>query len=398
MTDVAPLPFTFAPAAGCMHEMEWEPLHRFLWTKSFVSSPSEGFFAVLTNDLRKEVWSHIGDDATFARASQVNRKWKSEMEVAWKQYTSDRNLLQELEFWEDKGKNWKWVLRCKTVKYTEENLNKSGCGTFQEANGVYEGEWKENNKEGLGKKSFTDKSVYMGSWKNNMKEGQGVYIWQDNTKYVGHWKEDKYHGWGLKSWSDGDQYEGGWKEDKKHGRGTYKWSNGDKYEGEWEEDKQHGKGFFLWATGVQYVGYFKENMRNDPHAILNWPNGDRYEGGFKDNMIEGEGKYCHASGDRYIGEWKGSQRHGRATYVYQYGGRFVGFFEDDERNGPGVFEWPDGDRFEGTWKHGSRYGTGRYISKAGKVVPQEWHEAPHSNYAEFIPSKCPPNMDEDELL
>jgi len=387
----------FTPAGSSALEMDWEPLRRFLWTKFFVSCPSEGFFAVLTNDLRKEIWSHISNDVTFARASQVNKKWKQEMDVAWRIFAEERKLLQELDFWEERGRNWKWVLNCKLTPLTEEK--KVGCGIFQEANGTYEGEWKENNKEGLGKKAFTDKSIYMGNWKNNMKEGQGVYMWQDNTKYVGQWKEDKYHGYGLKSWSDGDQYEGSWKEDKKHGKGNYKWSNGDKYEGEWEEDKQHGRGHFMWATGVQYVGNFKENMRNDNHAVLTWPNGDKYEGGFKDNVIEGEGRYSHASGDRYIGEWKGSQRHGRASYVYQYGGRFVGYFEDDERNGPGVFEWADGDRFEGTWKHGSRVGTGRFYSKkTGKSTKQEWREAPHSNYAEFVPSKFPAGEDEEDSM
>jgi len=394
MTSVAMMPLSFAPAGTTVNRDEWEPLRRFLWNQSFVSSPSEGFLAVLTDDLRKEVWSHINDDRTFARASQVNKKWRAELEVAWKNHATDRNILTELNFWEARSKNWKWVLQCKLNSFTEAQA-KTGCGAFQESNGSYEGEWKENNKEGLGKKAFTDKSIYMGAWKNNMKEGHGVYTWQDNTKYVGHWKEDKYHGFGLKSWSDGDQYEGGWKEDKKHGKGTYKWSNGDKYEGDWEEDKQHGKGFFLWATGVQYIGNFKENMRNDTMAILTWPNGDRYEGGFKDNMIEGEGRYSHASGDQYLGEWKGSQRHGRATYVYQYGGRFVGYFEDDERNGPGIFEWADGDRYEGHWKHGSRCGPGRYVSKKGKVINQEWHEAPHANYAEFIPQKFQSTDDED---
>jgi len=393
MTAVAMMPLTFAPAGSNVRDTEWEPLRRFLWNQTFVSSPSEGFFAVLTNDLRKEVWTHINDDKTFARASQVNKKWQIEMEVAWKKHATERNLLIELEFWEARSRNWKWVIQCKLTAFTEAQV-KSGCGAFNETNGSYEGEWISNNKEGLGKKSFTDKSVYTGAWKNNMKEGQGVYTWQDNTKYIGHWKEDKYHGFGLKSWSDGDQYEGGWKEDKKHGNGIYKWSNGDKYEGDWEEDKQHGKGYFLWATGVQYIGNFKENMRNDTMAQLQWPNGDRYEGGFKDNMIEGEGRYSHASGDQYVGEWKGSQRHGRATYVYQYGGRFVGYFEDDERNGPGIFEWPNGDRYEGHWKHGSRYGQGRFISSSGKITNQEWNEAPHSNYAEFMPVKF---QDSDEM-
>lgn len=387
MTDVAVMnPLNFAPA-GTTVEPQLESLRRLLWSQSFITSPSEGFLAVLTNDLRKEVWSHINDDNTFARAAQVNKKWRSEMEVAWKSHATERGILSELEFWEARSRDWKWVLQSKLFGFQETDQSKTGVGAFNEANGSYEGEWKTNNKEGLGKKAFTDKSIYMGQWKNSMKEGHGVYTWPDNTKYIGHWKEDKYHGFGLKSWSDGDQFEGSWKEDKKHGKGTYKWSNGDKYEGDWEEDKQHGRGYFIWATGVQYVGNFKENMRNDTAASLTWPNGDRYEGGFKDNMIEGEGKYLHASGDRYHGEWKGSQRHGRATYDYQYGGRFVGYFEDDERNGPGIFVWSDGDRYEGHWKHGSRYGNGNFISKTGKVIPQKWNEAPHSNYAEFTPQK-----------
>jgi len=201
MTDVQ-MPLAYAPAGTNFNEMDWEPLRQFLWNQSFVSCQNEGFLAVLTNDLRKEVWSHIVDDRTFARASQVNKKWKREMEVAWKSHAIQRNLLTELDFWEARGKNWKWVLNCKTVGFTESQLNKVGNGAFVETNGTYEGEWKENQKEGLGKKSFTDKSVYMGAWKSNMKEGHGVYIWQDNTKYVGHWKEDKYHGFGLKSWSD----------------------------------------------------------------------------------------------------------------------------------------------------------------------------------------------------
>jgi len=64
MTDVAVLNMATFSAAGTTN-MDWEPLRRFLWTKSFVSSPSEGFLVVLTDDLRKEVWSYIVDDKTF---------------------------------------------------------------------------------------------------------------------------------------------------------------------------------------------------------------------------------------------------------------------------------------------------------------------------------------------
>jgi len=367
-------------------EVDANALEVFLSSKTFVSTLCEGYFAVLMKDLRKEVWSHIDDDKTFAVAMRVNKRWKDELDIAWKQSCIKRTLLDE--FWNDKGKDWKWQLRSITIKFHEGQF-KNCPGTFEEKNGPYSGDWKDNKQEGYGKKIFADKSVYMGQWKDNMKHGQGTYIWEDKTRYVGGWKDDKYHGYGVKTWSDGDRYEGMWAEDRKHGYGTYIWSNGDRYDGEWFEDKQHGPGVFVWSTGVKYVGMFKDNMRNDEHAVLTWPNGDKYEGGFKDNLIEGHGTYRHSSGDMYIGEWKASQRHGKANYIYQYGGRFEGYFQDDERNGIGLFEWPDGDRFEGQWKDGGRFGRGIFVTKDGRVYDQEWRESPHSNYAEKVPSKYP---------
>jgi len=136
------------------------------------------------------------------------------MKYWWREFARKRGMLEDLAFWEERNRDWKWVLQCKLVKYREEE-QKNSCGMCSETNGVYEGEWNNNTKEGYGKKCFGDKSVYMGQWKNNMKEGQGIYVWQDNTKYIGGWKEDKYHGFGMKCWSDGDKYQGNWKEDKK---------------------------------------------------------------------------------------------------------------------------------------------------------------------------------------
>jgi len=326
MLAIAP-PMTALPmlaSAEVIHATSPSPsmqtlaLEEFLASKWYIMDTYEGYFAALTGDLRKEIWKYLHDDVTFARATQVNKRWHAELEVAWEEFTRERGFLVHMHFWAKYNKNWKWVLRMKTTIFTENSV-KHGVGTFEEPNGPYEGEWKDNKKDGVGIKYFhADKSIYFGEWKDNMKDGQGTYTWEDKTRYEGGWKQDKYHGYGIKTWSDGDRYAGGWKEDKKHGLGTYQWSNGDMYDGCWEEDKQHGHGTFVWATGVKYVGNFKDNMRNDSQALLTWPNGDVYVGGFQDNMIEGKGQYRHSSGDVYIGEWKASQRHGTAKYVYQY--------------------------------------------------------------------------------
>lgn len=379
--------FQFSTSDKDRMEIDDNDFQLFLADKPYVSDLNEGYFAVLMNDLRKEIWSRLTDDKTFAICMRVNSRWRREIEEAWKESTKKRNFVND--YWEQRGLDWKWMLKCHVIKFAE-NETRNGPGSFEDkTSGPYIGDWKDNKQHGFGTKVFGDKSIYVGEWKENMKQGQGTYTWEDKTKYVGDWKEDKYHGFGVKTWSDGDKYEGYWIEDKKHGYGTYLWSNGDRYDGEWHEDKQHGFGVFVWSTGVKYVGKFKDNMRNDEHAVLTWPNGDRYEGGFKDNLIEGHGTYRHSSGDVYIGEWRASQRHGRANYIYQYGGRFEGYFIDDERNGEGLFEWPDGDKFQGLWKDGGRYGKGLFITKGGNVIDQIWYENPHANYAEKMPVKFP---------
>jgi hypothetical protein len=149
MTEIV-LPAPTSNTHGVCMEMEvdWEPLRMFFWTKFFVSCPSEGFFAVLTNDLRKEVWSHIDDHKTFARAAQVNSKWRIEMEVAWREFCHKQSILQELKFWEEHNRDWKWVIKSKLISFKEADA-KNGPGTFQETNGLYEGEWTVSTKERL---------------------------------------------------------------------------------------------------------------------------------------------------------------------------------------------------------------------------------------------------------
>jgi hypothetical protein len=163
-------------------------------------------------DLRKEVWSQIDDDKTFAVAMRVNKRWRVELEEAWKLFCLKRAIFDD--FWLTAGKDWKWQLKKWKVVFTEDQI-KNGPGTFHDKNGPYCGDWKDNKQEGWGKKVFSDNSVYVGQWKNSLKHGEGSYIWEDKTKYSGAWKEDKYHGYGVKTWSDGDRYEGTWADDKK---------------------------------------------------------------------------------------------------------------------------------------------------------------------------------------
>jgi hypothetical protein len=68
--------------------------------------------------------------------------------------------------------------------------------------------------------------------------GKGIYSWKDGRKYEGDYKDDKKEGFGIYVWADGRRYEGGWKNGKQHGEGKYFLPNGDVKYGLWDSGKR----------------------------------------------------------------------------------------------------------------------------------------------------------------
>lgn len=97
-------------------------------------------------------------------------------------------------------------------------------------------------------------AVYEGEWRNELREGFGRQEWPDGSRYEGNWLNDKANGFGKLFHADGDVYEGEWKDDKANGKGTYTHANGARYQGDWRDDKQHGFGIETWPDGAIYEG------------------------------------------------------------------------------------------------------------------------------------------------
>ena len=53
---------------------------------------------------------------------------------------------------------------------------------------------------------------YEGEWKNNLKNGKGVLYFLNGDVFIGHFLYDKYNYFGIFSWKDGNKYAGNWKE------------------------------------------------------------------------------------------------------------------------------------------------------------------------------------------
>ena len=56
-------------------------------------------------------------------------------------------------------------------------------------------------------------------------QGHGIYKYADGVRYDGEYKQDKKDGFGHYYWTDGRKYSGWWAKGKQHGLGTYEDQN-----------------------------------------------------------------------------------------------------------------------------------------------------------------------------
>ena len=77
---------------------------------------------------------------------------------------------------------------------------------------------------------------------DDCRHGRGIQIWPDGSIYEGYWRDNKANIIGRLLRSDGDLYDGEWLNGKAHGTGKYQHSQGSQYVGRWEDDKQNGYG------------------------------------------------------------------------------------------------------------------------------------------------------------
>ena len=66
----------------------------------------------------------------------------------------------------------------------------------------------------------------------NMRSGKGRLILADGGYvYDGNWKDDQKSGIGIEYYMFHKFYQGNWREDAYHGNGTIYWENGDSFAG-----------------------------------------------------------------------------------------------------------------------------------------------------------------------
>jgi len=113
-----------------------------------------------------------------------------------------------------------------------------------------------NAKHGSGRLRMGD-CVYDGDFKDDYKHGVGMLTWDDGRRYHGQFAHGRFSGNAVMSWPDGRRYFGQYAEDVKHGEGTFTWADGRRYQGQWRAGKRDGIGVYTTAKGDTRTGLWQ---------------------------------------------------------------------------------------------------------------------------------------------
>ena len=137
-----------------------------------------------------------------------------------------------------------------------------GKGYYKDKNYIYKGEYLLGKKSGKGKlENLETKTIYEGEFKNDMKNGYGIEQYSDGIIYQGYFKDNKKEGMGKLIMKNNSGYEGQFKKNKICGKGIFKWSETKMYDGEWDNNEISGFGI-LTENDIKHIGYFSHDKKD----------------------------------------------------------------------------------------------------------------------------------------
>jgi hypothetical protein len=148
----------------------------------------------------------------------------------------------------------------------------------------YEGEWKNNRKDGIGYEQYQDGSCYEGEFRKGLKHGIGAYFWKDGSQYIGQFNNNALEGYGTYKFKDGSFCSGLWISNQMNGFGMFTYPDVKNYLGFFKNDQKSGLGLILWIKKRKaYIGYWKNNQQNGLGKIISeekakygfWEEGNR---------------------------------------------------------------------------------------------------------------------------
>lgn len=145
------------------------------------------------------------------------------------------------------------------------NKKADGYGYYKDDYEEYEGQWTNNQKNGIGEIIYVDQSSYKGEFLNGKRNGIGEYKWSDNSYYRGEFKNNNMNGLGICKNANNVVFMGNFCNGLLNGYGEIKKPNGTSYFGGFIQGKKNGYGILLnYSSSIKtiFFGFFKDNMMN----------------------------------------------------------------------------------------------------------------------------------------
>ena len=124
--------------------------------------------------------------------------WKNSQANGVGVYTR-KKIISYRGWWKNDKQDKFGIEKWPKLDFVGDYLNgvKEGYGIMNIKYGIYEGEMKGGNFNGIGKFIFNDKRKYEGEFTNNKMEGYGILYLPGDKIFVGHFKDDLQNGFGV---------------------------------------------------------------------------------------------------------------------------------------------------------------------------------------------------------
>ena len=126
--------------------------------------------------------------------------------------------------------------------------------------GMYYGEFQNNNISGLGIFEGDNGERYEGEWLNGFRNGIGVVYKKDGKIFMGKYKQNKKSGFCIEEFAE-SKYEGTYINNYLSGIAIVTYKDGDKYIGQIDNSKYNGIGKFIPKTNKYFIGEYKDGHR-----------------------------------------------------------------------------------------------------------------------------------------
>jgi len=218
-----------------------------------------------------------------------------------------------------------------------------------------------------GQGAYTDwdfGDAYRGEYYHGVRQGKGVLLERQGL-YSGEFDQDQRKGQGTQVLADGSRYEGEFGCSLRHAAVPYLRGS------EYRLGVPHGSGgVYTFPDGATYRGEFLDGEITGRGVYENPKTGERMEGEFKRGLLHGQGLHITPQGDRMEGTFRDGMLHGhgvheskprKSTTRFRDRSRCSGRFTNGKPDGQCTFEYRKGHTYEGFFTDGVRSGCGSML-------------------------------------